>query len=209
MEPIFLVEGNNDENVLRHLSRIHGIINNIKDIHVDPCEGLPDLLNLIPVRVKANPPSLGIIVDANADIQTRWKELSTILSAHGYFLPDVPEKQGTIVRQNNLPLLGIWLMPDNQSNGMLENFLITMVPAEDKLFPIADRTLTEIEQKPELIRYPLHKHSKALVHTWLAWQQKPGLPFGTAIAEHYFNTDNELVKQFLEWVKKLFTQTQL
>src|SRR5436190_24268592 len=31
------------------------------------------------------------------------------------------------------------------------------------------------------------KVSKALIHTWLAWQEKPGRPLGLAITARYFD----------------------
>ena len=38
---------------------------------------------------------------------------------------------------------------------------------------------------------------------WLAWQQEPGRPYGTAIKNHYFRPERPLGISFVAWVKLL------
>ncbi len=42
------------------------------------------------------------------------------------------------------------------------------------------------------------------MHTWLAWQNKPGRPFGTAITARYLDADVPEATAFVAWLEKLF-----
>jgi len=46
--------------------------------------------------------------------------------------------------------------------------------------------------------------SKAVIHTWLAWQEKPGRPLGTAITARYLDPNVPQVDVLVSWLKKLF-----
>ncbi|MGK7944727.1 MAG: DUF3226 domain-containing protein [Microcystaceae cyanobacterium] len=48
------------------------------------------------------------------------------------------------------------------------------------------------------------RHQKALIYTWLAWQEKPGRPMGQAITNHYLKHNSETVKAFTHWLSTLF-----
>ena len=51
---------------------------------------------------------------------------------------------------------------------------------------------------------PNFKKQKATIYTWLAWQETPGLPFGTALEAKYLNHNKEYLKPFLNWIRKTF-----
>ncbi|MEZ4314138.1 MAG: DUF3226 domain-containing protein [Polyangiaceae bacterium] len=74
---------------------------------------------------------LGILLDADLSPGDRWQSLRT--SLRGLLdLPEQPYPGGTIVDSPRTPgtgvsRLGVWLMPDNQSPGMLEDFLALRV----------------------------------------------------------------------------------
>ena len=42
------------------------------------------------------------------------------------------------------------------------------------------------------------------MHVWLAWQRKPGLPYGTAIKARYFRDDTPVALAFVEWYRRVF-----
>lgn len=48
-----------------------------------------------------------------------------------------------------------------------------------------------------------HK-TKAVIHTFLAWQHEPGMPLGQAITARTLNPDNVLAKTFANWLTELF-----
>ena len=61
------------------------------------------------------------------------------------------------------------LMPDNQREGALEQFLEDLVDDNDPLLPIAARSTSEAAESGA--EFPEVDHRKAVLHSWLAWQQ--------------------------------------
>lgn len=94
-------------------------------------------------------------------------------------------------------------MPNNDTAGMLEDFLAVLIPKGDQLLPIVLTTLDHIEERNLNIYRPEHK-SKAVIHTWLAWQENPGTPMGQSITKRYLTTDNEICRRLIEWLTVLF-----
>ncbi|TAN53782.1 MAG: hypothetical protein EPN21_00560 [Methylococcaceae bacterium] len=56
-------------------------------------------------------------------------------------------------------------------------------------------------------RFPAQDRSKALLHTWLAWQKEPGKPPGQAIWARYFNADAPDALILMQWIRTLFCST--
>ena len=96
-----------------------------------------------------------------------------------------PSSSGTVIQEDGKPIVGIWLMPDNQIPGMLENFLSFLVPLNDPLWSFAEDVLEQVIKQD--CRFPEVHKIKARVHTWLAWQKEPGKPLGQAITKQYFD----------------------
>jgi hypothetical protein len=167
--------------------------------------GLETLLARLPIHLKpgTDVERLGVVVDADADLQARWQEIKRILERAGYAsIPDDPDPAGTVIDQQNLPRVGIWMMPDNTLPGMLEDYLCFLVPAGDALFERARRCVGEIPAEER--RFIEAHFTKALIHTWLAWQEAPGKPLGQAITRGYFESDGPHVQSLLGWLTRLF-----
>ncbi len=146
---------------------------------------------------------LGIMLDADTDLRGRWQQLQNRLAKSGYQLPDSPNSLGTIVAAKEMPQIGIWLMPDNQDLGMIEDFIRLLVPAGDERLTLAEETIATLEARG-LQTYIANYRSKALIHTWLAWQADPGTPLGLAITKKYFSTNTALCQQFAAWLNRIF-----
>ena len=71
------------------------------------------------------------------------------------------------------------------------------------LLPIALSTLEDIETK-KLCKYSQIHKSKALIHSWLAWQEDPGTPMGLSITKKYLSTEFEECAFLINWIKELF-----
>jgi hypothetical protein len=145
----------------------------------------------------------GILVDADANARARWLSIRGALEGCGY--SDIPadlEPSGIVIDHELLPRVGVWIMPDNESPGMLEDYLAFLVPEGDPLFKQANHCLDEIPAEHR--RYPEAHRTKALIHTWLAWQAEPGKPLGLAITKRFFETDGPHVGAFLAWLTRLF-----
>ena len=198
-----MVEGRDDENVVKNICAQHKL-GEIETIH--PYEGKDALLEAIDVRLKESDVSaLGIIVDADADVHARWQSISNRLTNAGYVhVPPNPLAEGTIVTPPTgslLPKVGIWLMPDNQTSGILEDFIRLLIP-EDGLLDHARESLDGIPVGQ--IRFPDTLKPKALVHTWLAWQEQPGRPFGVSIAAGYLDHNAPAATTFAGWLQRTF-----
>ena len=95
-------------------------------------------------------------------------------------------------------------MPNNILPGKIEDFLEMLVPSGDELLPEVNLALDTIEQKGKHKYYPKDR-PKAFMHTWLAWQKTPGMPYGQAITMKYLSTDSQVCKDFVAWLVKLFS----
>ena len=195
-----LVEGKDDKHVIWALCKKFKIP---EVFDVIDCDGINELCESIPLRLKqAGIETVGIIIDADVDINNRWLRIRNLLSTQGFEVPKDLLKEGLILSNGNVKV-GVWIMPNNNTNGMLEDFISFLVPQNDELLPIVDDTLNKIESK-KLNKYlPIHK-SKARIHSWLSWQEAPGTPMGLSITKKYLTTDNETCQRLINWLQKLF-----
>jgi len=156
---------------------------------------------------------LGIVIDADQDLNAQWKKVLNILTKAGFKdenLPELPDAKGTVITQEFLPKFGIWIMPDNVTNrGMLEDFLEFLVPDKETnpIWAKAVKCSQEVlEEVGETIRFSDIHQSKAKIHTYLAWQKECGKPFGLSITAKYLQADNPNCEKFVEWLKRLFVE---
>jgi hypothetical protein len=202
---ILLVEGVDDEHVIKHLcgTRGVGMLDEIKQ------QGsVRKLLDQFPVRLKESDlVALGLVVDADEEIAGRWEAIRDRLAKAGYLdLPRAPSAEGTVIDPPEgtlLPRVGVWIMPDNQQKGILEDYLRFLIPADGlELFHRVEKAVEEIS--PDLRRFTDLAKPKALIHTWLAWQEEPGKPMGTAITARFLDSSVPQVDVFIAWLKRLF-----
>ena len=201
---ILLVEGIDDEHVLKHVCGTRGVrrLDEIK-----PQGGVGQLLESLPVRLKESDiEALGVVIDADTDLATRWLSLRDRLTRAGYeSVPDDPLPAGTILKPPSntlLPRVGIWIMPDNQTTGILEDFLRFLVPQGSGLFAHVQSSVAAIPDGER--RFDQLAQPKAVIHTWLAWQEEPGKPLGTAITARYLDPGVAQVNVLVSWLNRLF-----
>lgn len=201
---ILLVEGRDDEHVLKHLCGKRGVP--ILD-EITPLGSVERLLENFPVRLKeSDVETLGVVIDADTDIAARWQSLRDRLRMAGYQnVPDDPVRAGTILHpppKTLLPRVGVWIMPDNQARGILEDFLRFLVPPGSRLFTHVESSVASIPE--EELRFNQLAQPKAIIHTWLAWQAEPGKPLGTAITAKFLDPHVAQVDVLVAWLKGLF-----
>lgn len=200
-----LVEGKDDAHVIWALCQRFDLIQNFEVID---CNGIDKLYPQIPVRLKqADIDTLGIIIDADTDLSSRWDSLKGILRSQSleFNIPDLLPNEGFVSENNpSGQKIGVWIMPNNDLNGMLEDFISFLVPKEDELLPIVESTLDHIERQG-LNKYSTNHRSKATIHSWLSWQETPGTPMGLAITRKYLTTDDVNCTLLINWLKALFS----
>ena len=206
------VEGKDDEHAIGHLLLRHCI--DCKRIPVDikstddsghhTTSGMDALLEGMPTEVKSGTGrSVGFVLDADQDAGDRWNAVCDRLKGVGLTLPHRIPQEGFVGEASTVQArVGVWLMPDNQRSGALEEFLRDLVRSNDPLLPIAERSTHEAKEQGA--RFPDTAQLKAVLHAWLAWQQRPGLPYGVAIRAQFFAHDSAAALAFVEWFKRVF-----
>jgi hypothetical protein len=100
---------------------------------------------------------------------------------------------------------GVWLMPNNELPGKLEDFLSFLVPQHDKLLPFVEGFLDGLPSRDDCnARFPDKDRVKASIHAWLAVQDEPGKPMGAAITARYLDADASMATELVAWLKRLF-----
>ena len=200
------MEGVDDEHVMKHICGNHGILplDEIKEHG-----GASKLLESVPVRIKASEEgdTVGIVIDADTNMRARWQSIRDRITTMGYEnVPEAPVPGGTNVDPPDgtlLPRLGIWVMPDNRTDGILEDFLRFLVPQPSVLLDHAENSVADIPEGERRFR-PREDELKAVIHTWLAWQREPGRPFGTAITERFLDSNVAEARVIASWLRRLF-----
>jgi hypothetical protein len=202
---VLLVEGPDDEHVVRNFLGRRELV----WLHEIKAQGgVNELLDALPVRLKqSDVGSLGILVDADGNPAGRWQSIKQRLNQAGFqSLPEEPQPGGIIAEPPSgtlLPRVGIWLMPNNTTAGILETFLECLVPADGRrLLNHAERSLDTIPIEERL--FTDLQRPKALIHTWLAWQHEPGRPLGQAITARTLDANAEGAELLASWFRRLY-----
>ena len=175
------------------------------------------LLDSIPARLDTSDlERLAVVIDADYEangngLRSRWDAICSQLAKEGYEnLPKSFEANGSVFE---LPAVGgrkpirfgVWIMPDNQSEGMLEDFVADMIHEDDEALSLVGPFLSSIPETKW--RFKEVHRAKARVHTWLAVGEKPGRPMGQAIkADSRLNANHATVEPFLSWIQRVFVQ---
>jgi len=145
---------------------------------------------------------VGVVADADSNPMRRWQSLSDAMSGiDNIDLPDTPSKEGwtgNVSLPDREVTVGLWMMPNNTDQGAVEDFLLRLIPEDDSLLPIAEACVEKVPNEDQF------DQSKALVRTWLAWQEEPGRPLGLAVTEGYFDLEADLAQRFVQWIYRLF-----
>lgn len=211
-----LVEGQDAQHVVWHLCEQHRLPERF-DVTLPGTEdeqgGIQPLLDDIPVRLRLSSlRTLGIMIDADSSAEARWRSVRDALPEPLRIATPVTMIMNGWVAEPidfyGVPIrIGIWLMPGgDEREGMLEDFALRLIAADDLLLPKAVSILNEVEQVEAAIsqRYATTHRAKALIHTWLAWQRNPGRPMGTAIRAGYLRYDAPPALAFVAWLRRLF-----
>lgn len=119
---------------------------------------------------------IGVVIDTDEDIMSSWGKIILILEKHNISYPSMPASAGTIIDIDEDRRIGFWFMPNNQSPGALEDFFVKLIRTSDDLWPRSKGVVKKIPHRKRRFRHANKSDIlKAQVHTWLAWQHKPGL----------------------------------
>jgi hypothetical protein len=213
MDAHLLVEGENDLHVISALCQKHQVPETFDILHpktsglqAGGVERLLENFRLQLLGSAGDTTAIGVVLDADDTPDKRWRQITSVIEKvdFGYVIPEQPDPTGSIIPAGYAykPRTGTWLMPNNVALGELEDFVTFLIPSDDKLSSYANNVLDEIEQA-NLNLYK-NKRSKAFIHTWLAWQEEPGLPMGRAITAKALSADPSIALTFVGWLNRLF-----
>ena len=207
--PTLHVEGRDDLHSIVNLMRHHGIDFDMKPFPKNnpvfkEIGSVEKLLSGIETAVAAASGNVvGFVLDADRPIQNRWKAVRSRLARVDVSTPNLPPKKGFIgVSGRFKTRVGVWLMPDNEHDGSLENFLHELIGENDILIDHAQnathqaRSLGAAFSDPDAV--------KAVIYAWLAWQKEPGFPFGKALRARFLMHDRPAGMRFAKWFKSLY-----
>ncbi|HIF9459126.1 TPA: DUF3226 domain-containing protein [Photobacterium damselae] len=199
--PVVLTEGTNDCHVIVALCQAHSVPHEFGFYSCDSDNQAIQRFRLL-LNGSDCPEKLAIVLDADApNLASRWSCLSQILTSKGYQVPETPTPEGTILTDDNLPRVGVWLMPDNTVDGMLEDFCMKLA-AEASFGEV--QTFLDSAKQSGLANYKDVHNSKALIHCYLATQDEPGSPLGLAITKKVLSPDQPSAHIFTNWLKSVF-----
>ena len=201
-EHVLLVEGQDDKHVVRHLCMRN---ESMPAFCISDKDGIDRLLDSVSPEIKVSGrKSVGILVDANDEPENRWKAVRSRLQQLDLHLPEDPEPNGTILSAvpPAVPRIGIWMWPDNQCPGELEDFVKSMIPSKDPVWPRSEKYIDCIPEPDR--KFLPGKEMKAKIYAWLATTTTPGR-MGTAIKAKMLDADGLLALKFTDWLRRLFT----
>ncbi len=206
-EKILLVEGSTDKYAIAMLMREHTEWpRDDPPVDIKDEGGVDKILNQVTFSTYIKSCStLGIVIDADENINSRWESIKTICRVNFPELPDSFPINGLILCNQQEKRLGVWIMPDNNSRGMMETFLSTLVTDEKgrNLLEYSKEVVANAKSTYSGPFMDLH-NDKAVIHSWLAWQDPPGEAFGNAIAKKILDPFSITAINFASWFCKLF-----
>lgn len=145
---------------------------------------------------------VGIIVDADTSADETWAKVRGVCARLGVDVGEKCPKSGLITPIDGRRF-GAWIMPDNEAAGMVENLCHDLVKDKADALWVHAKASADKAKKLGAPFSGVHM-DKAHIHTWLAWQDEPGLRMGIAIKNKVLNHAHERTKAFAKWFADLY-----
>jgi len=218
---VLFVEGKDDCHALIHLLARHSLVLDENDgpVLLKYTGSDSAVLSAITAAVKGSGKHpVGFVVDSDETVPKRWGQIRSKLASVGVTLPapaaiwsdELPAAgffaQSVTFERN----VGVWIMPNNRTDyGKIEDLLATLVPVTDDLFELAKKSTIEAialstKRPPDRKAIQAKYERKGQLHSWLAWQQEPGMSYGHALRRKYFEHESEVATAFVVWFKRLY-----
>ena len=197
-----LVEGPDELQFVRALWKLR---HEDRTFWIEVKQGASSLLKGIRGEIESEErTAIGIIIDANGDVRTRWEEICRQLTTIDIIdIPKNPVATGSFMMTNDRTRIGVWIMPDNISAGSLENMIEQMID-DDKIWQLSRNFIGDAQTITQ-IQYTQGKRKKAEVRAWLATLADPG-QIEYALGYRNLSVDGELIEQFYSWLEQLFKE---
>jgi len=216
-EHILLVEGESDRSFFKEVCKTLGLHPSVtvalpKDVD-GSWNGKEGVFNILPIWLSqlvdadATLTHLAVVVDADSvanggGYQRAIDKVTKIVEPYGFTLASTPDEGILFQHGDGLADFGLWVMPNNSDEGMLEDWIKSCVhPDEHELFAHAE---TVVATLPQTKFRPIHI-SKAEVATWLAWQKQPGHGLYRAVEDQLIDVNSALFKELCVWLTHIYS----
>lgn len=215
-DSLLLVEGSNDRHAVSQLVRLlYGVEPAFEILDCRGDDGVLNQLSAKLVQPNLQQKILGLILDADIEgsttrevIQRRLAQLKDRIGVD-YDLPDMFPESGLIIDPlpgrraiGALPRIGVWLMPNNKAFGMFEDLLMESLGDHQREYT---SKVVKQAKADRIASYHESHHSKAVIRTYMAWQEPPDVQYlGLAIQKGHFQNIEAACAQFLDWLGRLF-----
>ena len=209
-ESLLLVEGVDDWHAFHHIFR--QVIGNEASFTIGYCgndDAVLEMLSSVVVGSRTTKSILGAVLDADADtgVEARLQSIRNSLES-AYDVPEFFPSEGLIVKpkdtrpdRDRLPIIGVWLMPDNVRDGIFEDLLrAAMSPESDRYIT----TVVDKAKEDQMASFHDVERSKAIVKTHVAWQDPNKKNLGEAIGGRHFDNLAPACQPFTDWLYRLF-----
>jgi len=168
--------------------------------------GVENLLKPGVIEAESKTPGLkaiGIMVDADDLFGSRWSSIRERCRKIAVNFPEELPPEGLIHQNEHGLRIGVWIMPDNQSRGMLETFLGSLVTQRlEPLWSFAQESCTRSREHGSPYTDP--HYDKACIYTFLAWLEPPGRSLNVSVQARAFDARSPLCEQFVRWFIDLY-----
>lgn len=150
---------------------------------------------------------LAIVIDADqvADgggFANMLARLNALFGPAGYAAPSISGPGLVFAHTDGLHSIGAWVMPDNASDGMLEDWVQSSLhPNEAALMQHAKQSIDQIPGGP---KFKVLRRTKAEVATWLAWQDDPDHGLWQAVKPGLLDESAPQFQAMKAWLEKVF-----
>jgi hypothetical protein len=206
---ILLVEGKGEQYSIPELMDYHTVWGDKPKewvVQIKEMNGVQTILKRGVISAESKTPglkALGVIVDADDKFTARWERLRQLFREVAETVPDDLPPRGLVHVSPKGLRLGVWIMPDNSSRGMMETFLAQLLSPDCAPIWTLAQASCEKARDCERSHNPVHK-DKAEIHTYLAWIEPPGMTLPEAIITKAIDAKLPLAKEFASWMMELF-----
>ncbi len=212
---ILLVEGKGDQEFFQKLCEkidlsVEVKVNTPQD-HGAERNGKPAALKLLDTLMAqladGRITHLAMVVDADY-VEDNWGYEITFQSVvkkiqlHGYIDSSSQLPGLCFPHPDGFNPFGLWIMPDNRSEGMLEDWLVKAAKEEERY--LLDHAVTTVGKLTTPKFKPIHTR-KAEVATWLAWQKTPGAGLDSVIWQDLMNMRAIPVEHIIQWLRRIYS----
>jgi hypothetical protein len=215
-QKILLVEGETDKSFFEEICKklsLNTIVRvapprDLGGTHNTKGGVLNHLKILLPQLEDGQLTNIAVVVDADyiehgSGGQKTVEQVSKVLESFGFTLKNsTSNSEGLLFKHSDgLRDFGLWVMPNNNREGMLEDWIIESIKNDEKaLFQQATTAVQQLSSP----KFKPHLQAKAEVATWLAWQKTPGHGLYSVMKEGLLDENSVPYTQLGNWLKSIF-----